>query len=66
MSRTGPEIKKLIDENNKLIEQSLTPNIWTLNNSVAELLEENKRLQKECSHEYENGACIYCYKLKEK
>ena len=54
MSRTGPEIKKLIDENNKLIEQSLTPNIWTLNNSVAELLEENKRLQKECSHEYEN------------
>lgn len=65
MSRTGPEIKKLIDENNKLIEQSLTPNIWTLNNTVAEILEANKKLQEECPHKYEDGACIYCYKLEE-
>lgn len=66
MNRAGPEIKKLIDENNKLIEQSLTPNIWTLNNTVVELLEENKKLQEKCPHKYKDGACIYCYKLKEK
>lgn len=56
------EIKKQIDFNNKLIEKSLTPNLWVLNNTIADLLKENEELQKECSHKYENGYCIYCYK----
>lgn len=56
------EIKKRIEENNKLIESLMTPNVFTLNNTVAELLAENKALQEECEHVFENGYCIYCLK----
>ena len=38
MLKVGLEIKRKIDENNKLIESLVTPNIFTLNNTVAELL----------------------------
>ena len=62
MSKRGLEIKEKIDLNNKLIQQALTPNIFTLNNTVADLLKENEALQAECPHEYEKGFCIYCYK----
>lgn len=55
------EIKELIDRNNAIMESLITPNKFTLNNTVAELLQENARLQKMCKHEYENGYCIYCY-----
>ena len=61
----GMEIKERIDVNNKLIEKFLTPNTWTLNNSVAKLLKEISDLQSICPHEYENGFCIYCYKAEE-
>lgn len=66
MSKVGLEIKKKIDENNKLIESLVTPNIFTLNNTVAELLKENEILSKDCPHEYEDGYCIYCYKEENK
>lgn len=56
------EIKKRIDANNKIISKLFAPNIFTLNNTVSELLNENERLQKQCIHEYEDGFCIYCYK----
>lgn len=62
MSKRGLEIKEKIDLNNHLIQQALTPNIFTLNNTVADLLKENEALQAECPHEYEDGFCIYCYK----
>lgn len=58
-------IKKQIDLNNELIEQALSPNLWTLNNTVANLLKENERLQKECTHQFEEGFCIFCYKSEE-
>lgn len=58
-------IKKQIDLNNELIEQALSPNLWTLNNTVANLLKENERLQKECTHQFEKGFCIFCYKSEE-
>ena len=61
----GLDIKERIDFNNKLIESLMTPNIFTLNNTVAELIEENRELQNICKHEFENGYCIYCYKAKE-
>lgn len=58
----GKEIKAKIDYNNQLIEGMLSPNKFTLNNTVAELLRENEELQKQCQHEYLDGYCIYCYK----
>ena len=66
MSKLGLDIKSKIDFNNKLIEDLLVPNKFVLNNSVNQLLKENSELQAICPHEYdEEGACIYCYKLKE-
>lgn len=59
------EIKKRIDENNKIIESLMTPNVFTLNNTIAELFAENKKLQEECEHVFENGYCIYCMKGEE-
>ncbi len=56
------EIKEQIDRNNAIMESLITPNKFTLNNTVASLLQENSRLQSMCKHEYENGYCIYCYK----
>ena len=36
------EIKKTIDHNNSLIESFLNPNVFTLNNTVAQLISENR------------------------
>lgn len=61
------EIKRQIDYNNSLIESFLNPNVFTLNNTVAQLISENRELQKKCNHVFdENGYCIYCYLLEEK
>lgn len=62
---TNLEIKEKIDLNNKLIEQALTPNKFTLNNTVATLLSENRKLQEKCTHEFHDGICDYCYKMEE-
>lgn len=64
MSAVGLDIKRQIDLNNKLIEDALKPNQFTLNNTVASLLLEIDSLQKQCPHEFEEGYCIYCYKMK--
>lgn len=58
----GNLIKEKIDENNELIEKIMSPNIFTLNNTVAKLLKENEELQNMCNHSFEGGYCIYCYK----
>lgn len=66
MSKEGMRIKQRIDANNALIEKNLFVNTFTLNNIVADILVENKKLQEECPHEFdEDGFCIYCYKMKE-
>lgn len=59
------EIRQRIDLNNKIISQTIQPNFFTLNNTVADLLEENRQLQAQCKHEFENGYCIYCDKMEE-
>lgn len=59
---SGVEIKERIDINNKIIESLLTPNKFTLNNTIAELLKENEELQKQCNHNFVDGYCEYCYK----
>ncbi len=56
------EIKEKIDSNNKIIQQLMSPNTFTLNNTIAELLKENATLQAQCNHIYEDGYCIWCYK----
>ena len=63
MSAVGLDIKHRIDLNNKLIEEALKPNQFTLNNTIAGLLLEIDSLQKQCPHEFEDGYCIYCYKM---
>ena len=40
----GNLIKEKIDKNNELIEKIMSPNIFTLNNTVAKLLKENEEL----------------------
>lgn len=66
MSIVGLDIKSQIDRNNKLIEEVLKPNQFTLNNTVAGLLLEIDALQQRCPHEYNEGYCIYCYKAEDK
>jgi hypothetical protein len=58
---TNLERKEKIDLNNKMIENLLTPSQFTLNNTIRELLEENAKLQKECTHNFVDGYCEYCY-----
>lgn len=59
---TSEQIHNKIVENNNEIEKILTANRFTLNIKIQELLEENKKLQKECNHLFKNGVCIYCFK----
>ena len=40
----GNLIKEKIDKNNEAIEKIMSPNIFTLNNTVAKLLKENEEL----------------------
>lgn len=58
----GLEIRQKIDENNKIIENILAPNQFTLNNTISKLLKENRQLQSICVHEYKDGYCIWCDK----
>lgn len=56
------EIKQQIDEYNRQIEGLLSPNQFTLNNMIVELSKEIDKLQSKCTHEFEEGFCIWCYK----
>ena len=59
---TNLQIKERIDQNNKLIESLLNPSMFTLNNTVKDLLNENDSLQALCKHNFVDGYCEYCYK----
>ena len=58
---TNLEIKQKIDMNNKIIESLLSPTTFTLNNTIKELLKENDVLQAQCTHNFVDGYCEYCY-----
>ena len=62
---TNLEIKEQIDRNNKAIESLLNPNMFTLNNSIRELLARNTELQGQCKHSFVDGFCEYCYIMEE-
>lgn len=57
---TGEEIKKIIQFNNQKIESMLDPSTFVLQPEVKELLEENEKIRKQCSHVFKNNTCIYC------
>lgn len=59
----GNEIRKKIDENNKII-NSIEP-YFTLNNKKWAALNENHQLRMECKHVFKDGVCIYCDALEE-
>ena len=59
---TNLEIKEKIDANNKLIETLLNPGTFALNNTIKDLLIENDTLQAQCTHNFVDGYCEYCYK----
>ena len=63
---TQLEIRKKIDENNELISKMLNPSQFVLNNCVMDKLAENRELQMQCKHEFdEDGFCVWCDKLEE-
>lgn len=59
---TGPEIKAKIDDLELQIRQVINPGEFVLNQSLMDLLQQEKELRMQCPHEYENRRCIYCYK----
>ena len=61
----GQEIREKINENNRIIQEVMTPNVFTLNNTISDLLKENRQLQSVCVHEYQDGYCIWCDKEEE-
>ena len=58
---SNQEIHEKIEANNNIIQSIMTPNVYTLNNTVAALIKENRELQKQCTHEFIDGYCRYCY-----
>lgn len=58
---SNQEIHEKIEANNDIIQYIMTPNVYTLNNTVAALIKENRELQKQCTHEFIDGYCRFCY-----
>ena len=57
---TPLEIQQKIMSNNALIQQLFSPNVFTLNNIVSDLLKENAALQAQCPHVFVGKYCKYC------
>lgn len=55
------QIKERIDANNRVMEALLNPSVFTLNNTIKDLLLENEELQAQCEHSFVDGYCEYCY-----
>lgn len=62
---TNQEIHEQIDANNLMIETLITPGTFILNPAIVDLMRENTKLQEQCTHEFENGVCKFCYKKEE-
>lgn len=57
---TNETIRDKINYNNQKIEMLLDPSVFVLQPEVLKYMEDNEYLRSICSHEYENGVCIYC------
>ena len=59
------EIKMKIDEYAAEIERLYDPGVFTLNRRVVELNVLITELQNQCTHNFVNGECEFCYKGEE-
>ena len=63
---TNYEIADRIKANNNKIRESMNPSTFVLSDTVRALVEENKLLQRQCTHDFnENNVCVYCNLTKE-
>ena len=63
---TNEEIRKEIDKNNERIFELTSKIRFTLNKEVNDLLAENRKLQSQCHHVFdEEGICIFCDAMEE-
>lgn len=64
---SGEEIRKKIEQNNTKLEilTQAVMSTFILNPEVAEIIMENRKLQDECPHEFEEGFCKFCGKEKD-
>ena len=64
---TGEEIKNRLEENNKMIEEILKTDTFTLYYDIVNFMTINDELRDACPHEFNsNGICIYCLTEKNK
>ncbi len=56
------EIKMKIDALNQEAEQLMDPTTFVLNPRIGEISREITELQKQCTHNFVNGICEFCYR----
>lgn len=56
----GIEIKTRVNEIDSKIAEAV--NTFILSPEIKNLMEEKAALRAQCTHEFENGVCIYCGK----
>ena len=59
------EIKQRVDELMAEVKAAIAVNTFVLNPDIEEKMKEIKELQSTCTHEFDNGYCLYCYKADE-
>lgn len=59
---SNENIRKQIEYYQSLIEEISDPTCFTLNPKIREYMDEIKHLQEICTHEFNDGNCIYCGK----
>lgn len=57
---TSKELMALIKEKRAEFAKHFDPSTFVLNKKAMEIQNEISDLQKECSHEFENGVCKIC------
>lgn len=60
MSANGEKTLNRLREIRKKMEELINPNSFVLNTEIVKLDKEKQELRNKCSHEFENGECIYC------
>lgn len=57
---TNEQIRAEMASNNAKIKDLIDPAFFVLNDEIRGLLNRNKELTLICTHEFENGSCIFC------